>query len=169
MFVLAEYCFSSLLLLALLPFSYSSMLCCCRLLGKGSYGAVSLATDRVSETKVAIKQMKNIFDEQTDAKRAYREMHILRHLRHPNIISLLDVISPTIQRRICASGLVSSGCGTKSGDELDITQVWRALAAPEGSVFSMSGSGGSDDGNKTDMSLITPASMRKLQLGHLYL
>ena len=87
-----------------------------------------------------------------------------------NIINLLDVISPTIQRRICASGLVSSGCGTKSGDELDITQVWRALAAPEGSVFSMSGSGGSEtDGNKTDMTLITPASMRKLQLGHLYL
>jgi serine/threonine protein kinase len=36
----------------------------------------------------------------TDAKRAYREMHILRHLKHPNIIKLLDVLSPTIQRKM---------------------------------------------------------------------
>jgi hypothetical protein len=28
--------------------------------------------------RVAIKRMTNIFDEPTDAKRAYREMHILR-------------------------------------------------------------------------------------------
>ena len=133
-----------------------------RLLGKGSYGAVSLATDRVSEKKVAIKQMKNIFDEQTDAKRAYREMHILRHLRHPNIIHLLDVISPTIQRKIWASGLVSSSCGVSSGDELDLGQVWRALATPDGSMLSMSDI-------DEPMSLMTPGSMRQLHLGHLYL
>ncbi|RYH02067.1 hypothetical protein EON65_48055, partial [archaeon] len=42
---------------------------------------------------VAIKQMKRIFDEPTDAKRAYREMHILRHLQHPSIVSLYDVVS----------------------------------------------------------------------------
>lgn len=40
--------------------------------------------------------MKRIFDEPTDAKRAYREMHILRHLKHPSIVALLDVISSTI-------------------------------------------------------------------------
>jgi serine/threonine protein kinase len=45
---------------------------------------------------VAIKQMKRIFDEPTDAKRAYREMHILRHLKHPSVVALLDVISTTI-------------------------------------------------------------------------
>jgi serine/threonine protein kinase len=137
-----------------------------KLLGKGSYGAVALATDRFhAETnkKVAIKQMKNIFDEQTDAKRAYREMHILRHLRHPNIIFLSDVISPTIVRKIWASGLVSSSQGGKisSGDELDIVQVWRALATPDGSLNSLSGS-------ETDSGL-TPGNMRQLHLGHLYL
>ena len=136
-----------------------------KLLGKGSYGAVCLATDRLQDsanTKVAIKQMKNIFDEQTDAKRAYREMHILRHLRHPNIIHLLDVISPTIVRKIWASGLVSSQGGKiSSGDELDIVQVWRALATPDGSLNSLSGS-------ETDSGL-TPGNMRQLHLGHLYL
>ena len=45
---------------------------------------------------VAIKQMKRIFDEPTDAKRSYREMHILRHLKHPSVVALFDVISTTI-------------------------------------------------------------------------
>lgn len=40
--------------------------------------------------------MKNIFDEPIDAKRAYREMHILRHLKHPSIVALLDVMSPNV-------------------------------------------------------------------------
>eukprot|EP01031_Cornospumella_fuschlensis_P032369 gene32369-39144_t len=62
-------------------------------LGKGSYGAVAKATDRYTGKVVAIKQMKRIFDEPTDAKRAYREMHILRHLQHPSIVALYDVVS----------------------------------------------------------------------------
>ncbi|KAJ1395932.1 kinase-like domain-containing protein, partial [Ochromonadaceae sp. CCMP2298] len=66
------------------------------LLGKGSYGQVAKATDRNDGTTVAIKQMKRIFDEATDAKRAYREMHILRHLKHPSVVALLDVVSSTI-------------------------------------------------------------------------
>jgi p38 MAP kinase len=49
---------------------------------------------RTSNRPVAIKLMKGIFDEPTDAKRAYREMHILRHLRHPSVVSLLNVIVP---------------------------------------------------------------------------
>ena len=123
-----------------------------------------MATDRVSEKKVAIKQMKNIFDEQTDAKRAYREMHILRHLRHPNIIHLLDVITPTIQRKIWASGLVSSGGTVSSGDDLDLDQVWRALSTPDGSMLSLSGTDIDEP-----MPMITPGRMRQLHLGHLYL
>lgn len=67
-----------------------------RILGKGSYGKVAEAVHRITGIKYAIKQMENIFDDRTDAKRAYREMHILRHLQHPNIIGLYDVISTTI-------------------------------------------------------------------------
>lgn len=51
---------------------------------------------RTDGKTVAIKQMKRIFDEPTDAKRAYREMHILRHLKHPSVVALLDVVSSTI-------------------------------------------------------------------------
>lgn len=42
--------------------------------------------------------MKKIFREPTDAKRAYREIHILRNVRHPNIVALLDVISTAFPR-----------------------------------------------------------------------
>ena len=41
--------------------------------------------------------MERIFDEKTDAKRAYREIHILRRLEHPNIVGLLDVHFTTVK------------------------------------------------------------------------
>ena len=49
-----------------------------RVLGKGSYGEVAEAIDSRTTRKVAVKRMQSIFDEITDAKRVYREMHILR-------------------------------------------------------------------------------------------
>lgn len=47
-------------------------------------------------TTVAIKQMKHVFEDSTDAKRAYREIHILRHLKHPSVVALLDVMCSAI-------------------------------------------------------------------------
>lgn len=66
------------------------------LLGKGSYGQVAKGMDKNDGKIVAIKQMRRVFEEPIDAKRAYREMHILGHLRHPAIVPLLDVVSTTI-------------------------------------------------------------------------
>jgi len=40
--------------------------------------------------------MTDVFDDATDAKRAYREMNILRNLRQSNIVGLLDVICPKV-------------------------------------------------------------------------
>ena len=34
---------------------------------------------------MAIKLMKGVLVDGTDTKRAYREMHILRHLQHPSV------------------------------------------------------------------------------------
>jgi serine/threonine protein kinase len=65
-------------------------------LGKGSYGEVAKATDQVSKRIVAIKQMKYVFEHGTDAIRAYREIHILHHLKHPSIVALLDVMCSAI-------------------------------------------------------------------------
>lgn len=63
-------------------------------LGKGSYGKVVEAIDKASTSsaRVAIKQMKHAMEFPIDAKRAYREMRILRHLKHPSVVALLDVL-----------------------------------------------------------------------------
>jgi serine/threonine protein kinase len=41
--------------------------------------------------------MEIIFDEPINSKRAYREIRILNHLRHPSIVGLCDVISPVLE------------------------------------------------------------------------
>ncbi|KAG6610302.1 CMGC/MAPK protein kinase [Phytophthora cinnamomi] len=65
-----------------------------RLLGKGSYGQVAEAFDTERQKKVAIKKIINVFDQEIDCKRLYREIYILRRLSHPQVINLIDVIPP---------------------------------------------------------------------------
>lgn len=77
-----------------------------QLLGRGSYGEVAEARDRVTGQRVAIKRVPNIAANATDAKRILREMHILRQLDHPNIIRLLDVRCPSAEQD--ARGAASS-------------------------------------------------------------
>lgn len=50
----------------------------------------------MTSSNVAVKRVEVIFDELINAKRAYRELRILRHLNHPSIISLVDVLAPTL-------------------------------------------------------------------------
>jgi hypothetical protein len=90
-----------------------------RILGRGSYGEVAQAID-VRKTKamngevayVAIKRIQSPFEQQLDAVRLYREIHILRRMKeggdgttnsteqsrikrhHDCIIQLLDVVQP---------------------------------------------------------------------------
>ena len=45
--------------------------------------------------KVAIKKINNCFVQATEAKRILRELRILRHLSHPNVIRIRDVLDPT--------------------------------------------------------------------------
>ena len=84
-----------------------------RILGRGSYGEVAQAIDlqavashektegeqdnpRQSRSAyVAVKKISNAFDQEVDAIRLFREMHILRRLRgHACVIQLFDVIQP---------------------------------------------------------------------------
>lgn len=83
-----------------------------RLLGRGSYGEVAQAIDmnvvnslpstednsspHNSPAYVAVKRIRNAFDQETDAIRLYRELHILRRLRgHACVIQLYDVVQPS--------------------------------------------------------------------------
>eukprot|EP00980_Cylindrotheca_fusiformis_P018411 scaffold6052_cov118-Cylindrotheca_fusiformis.AAC.24 len=69
-----------------------------RMLGRGSYGEVAQAVDLHQsrpDAYVAIKRIPSPFDQEVDAVRLFREIHILRRLRgHECIIQLLDVVQP---------------------------------------------------------------------------
>lgn len=67
---------------------------CLSLLGNGSYGSVCMGEHIKSGKKVAIKQMRGIFDNETDCKRILREIKLLRRLDHPYIIKLYDIVEP---------------------------------------------------------------------------
>ncbi|KAK8624390.1 hypothetical protein V6N13_065735 [Hibiscus sabdariffa] len=63
-------------------------------IGKGAYGIVCSSVNRETDDKVAIKKINNAFDNQVDALRTLRELKLLRHLRHENVIALKDVMMP---------------------------------------------------------------------------
>ena len=54
----------------------------------------SSAKNLVTGEKVAIKKIGNAFENLTDARRTLREIKLLRHLRHENIIAVKDVLKP---------------------------------------------------------------------------
>lgn len=71
-----------------------------REMGSGAYGVVVSAVDEISGETVAIKLVTRIFDKVQLAKRALREVTLLRHFSsHENITGLIDVdaISPDFQ------------------------------------------------------------------------
>jgi len=70
--------------------------------GSGAYGQVASAEDTErpqnrdgSYPKVAIKKLARPFQSAIHAKRAYRELRMLKHMQHDNIIGLLDVFTPS--------------------------------------------------------------------------
>lgn len=62
--------------------------------GSGAYGTVCSAIDKRTGTKVAIKKLYRPFQSDLFAKRAYRELRLLKHMKHENVIGLLDVFTP---------------------------------------------------------------------------
>ncbi|RQM30543.1 hypothetical protein B5M09_000271 [Aphanomyces astaci] len=65
-----------------------------RAIGHGAYGVVIAASDQVTGNAVAIKNIPKTFDDLVDAKRIVREIRLMRHLTHPNIVHVLDVMRP---------------------------------------------------------------------------
>lgn len=63
-------------------------------IGSGSYGKVCLAIDRHRGKKVAIKKIKDVFHNTLDSRRILREIKLLGHFNHPNIIKIVDVLDP---------------------------------------------------------------------------
>ncbi|XP_005553245.1 mitogen-activated protein kinase 13 isoform X4 [Macaca fascicularis] len=57
------------------------------------------AIDKRSGEKVAIKKLSRPFQSEIFAKRAYRELLLLKHMQHENVIGLLDVFTPASSLR----------------------------------------------------------------------
>ncbi|EMP38532.1 Mitogen-activated protein kinase 12 [Chelonia mydas] len=56
----------------------------------------SSAIDGRNGTKVAIKKLYRPFQSELFAKRAYRELRLLKHMKHENVIGILDVFTPDV-------------------------------------------------------------------------
>ena len=70
-----------------LPQKYETI----KLIGKGSYGSVISAKNKETNEQVAIKKLSHVQD-LVDAKRVLREIIIMKHLIHENVLGLLDVV-----------------------------------------------------------------------------
>ncbi|KAL9244347.1 hypothetical protein vseg_018133 [Gypsophila vaccaria] len=67
-------------------------------IGRGAYGIVCSVLNTETNEMVAMKKIANAFDNYMDAKRTLREIKILRHFDHENVIALRDVVPPTLRR-----------------------------------------------------------------------
>ncbi|XP_020218901.1 mitogen-activated protein kinase homolog MMK2 [Cajanus cajan] len=65
-----------------------------RPVGRGAYGIVCAAVNAETREEVAIKKVGNAFDNRIDAIRNLREIKLLRHMDHENVITLKDIIRP---------------------------------------------------------------------------
>lgn len=74
----------------IVPERYHSL----KIVGHGAFGTVCFAWDETSNRKVAIKRLSKPFEGSEYGKRTYREMKILNHMDHENIICLIDAFSP---------------------------------------------------------------------------
>ncbi|KFQ78949.1 Mitogen-activated protein kinase 11, partial [Phoenicopterus ruber ruber] len=52
------------------------------------------AYDTKTRQKVAVKKLSRPFQSLIHARRTYRELRLLKHMKHENVIGLLDVFTP---------------------------------------------------------------------------
>lgn len=79
-------------------------------IGHGAYGVVWSAYDNTlprepgnSRGNVAMKKVAHAFEHSTDTKRLLREILLLRHLTHSNILNIRDLLGPPDERKLFTS------------------------------------------------------------------
>lgn len=63
-------------------------------IGIGAYGVVCAAIHKKENGRVAIKKIPDVFVVKDVAKRTYREIKILKHFMHDNIIHIREILKP---------------------------------------------------------------------------
>ena len=62
--------------------------------GSGAFSVVCRSFDTKLGIRVAIKKLKRPFQTEPHSKFAYRELRLLRHMDHPNIVRLVEAFTP---------------------------------------------------------------------------
>ena len=91
-------------------------------IGHGAYGVVCSALDNLTGEKVAIKKINKAFEHLTDTKRTLREVKILRHFNHENVIRIKDILRPASLDRFDDVYIVS---------ELMDTDLHQIISSPQ--------------------------------------
>lgn len=65
-----------------------------RTIGKGNFAVVKLARHRITKNEVAIKIIDKSQLDHTNLQKVYREVEIMKKLKHPHIIKLYQVSKP---------------------------------------------------------------------------
>ena len=65
-----------------------------KMIGSGAQGVVISVYDTVQKKRVAIKKLAKPFRNEEYAKRAFRELRLLKMFNHPNVIGLYDIFTP---------------------------------------------------------------------------
>jgi serine/threonine protein kinase len=60
----------------------------------GAYGIVCSAEDEETAQQVAVKKIEGVFEHITITKRTLRELRILRHLQHENLVQIKNIFIP---------------------------------------------------------------------------
>ncbi|KAK1857689.1 hypothetical protein I4F81_000304 [Pyropia yezoensis] len=99
-------------------------------IGQGAYGIVCSAHDNLTGEKVAIKKISSILDNAIDCKRTLREMKLLRHFSHENVIVIKDVYLPSSDgldfQDVYTLKLVTDTIGTPSSEDIQYINSARA-------------------------------------------
>lgn len=65
-----------------------------KVIGRGAYGVVVSAENTETKEKVAVKKISRAFEDLVDAKRILREIKLLQHFDHENVITIVDLLPP---------------------------------------------------------------------------
>lgn len=63
-----------------------------KIIGTGSYGSVCQGKDTENDRSIAVKRLKNMFEDLEDTRRLLREIAILDRLKHNNIVQIYNIV-----------------------------------------------------------------------------